>query len=374
MDIIQKLSLLKKIREIKIKYKHKQPAVPYKLALSVTNQCNCHCQICHVWQIYQKQPALVTREMGVLEYEKFFKKNSGNFFWIAITGGEPFLRDDFADILNVIFRNSRNLILLSIVSNGILTDKIGSIIKKIAANNPQNRIYIVISIDGDEKTHESLRGIKGIYAQILETIRNLELIEQKYKNIKLRLETTISRYNLHQIDDLLKSELVNKYDISFAFAQESERYFNQGQHIALQKKNRHDLDEILRKILNRTRRYSPEYLIMRKFYQLTFDFFSNPGKQVIPCYSSWASLYLGPWGEIRPCVMMPEVVNIRDYEYDLVKIIKTKRWPVVQNIIREDTCPHCWTPCEAMQTIIQHAPKIFFNPKIWVKKIISKVS
>jgi len=46
--------------------------------------------------------------------------------------------------------------------------------------------------------------------------------------------------------------------------------------------------------------------------------------------------------------------NLREYNYDLLKILKSENSVLLNKKIRNGKCPHCWTPCEAYQNILSN--------------------
>ena len=95
-----------------------------------------------------------------LEQEKAILKqvyNSGAC-GVAFEGGEPLLRRDLVDILAF----SRSLPLhTSLITNGTLLE---SRIDEIA---PYINGVIYVSLDGLEKTHDAIRGVKGSFRKAL---------------------------------------------------------------------------------------------------------------------------------------------------------------------------------------------------------------
>ena len=62
---------------------------PYKLAMALTYRCNLRCKICSIWK--KTEPP----ELTLAEIRNLFLA-SNKFSWVALTGGEAFLRDDMA--------------------------------------------------------------------------------------------------------------------------------------------------------------------------------------------------------------------------------------------------------------------------------------
>jgi MoaA/NifB/PqqE/SkfB family radical SAM enzyme len=93
---------------------------------------------------------------------------------VRITGGEPFLRKDLGDIVNIIDDCvSPQRIVVS--SNGILTDRIVEILKKV---RQLQKIHIEISLDGTKEDHDRIRCRKGSYEDALRTLKQLSKLRR----------------------------------------------------------------------------------------------------------------------------------------------------------------------------------------------------
>jgi sulfatase maturation enzyme AslB (radical SAM superfamily) len=335
--------------------------MPYKLALSLTNECDCKCQNCHVWETYRVEPELKKGELSTAQIDELFQKNGAHFFWVALTGGEPFLRKDIVEIVRSCVNHCPNLLLFSVVTTGVATEEILARVAAILELAPRLKFYVTVSIDGDETAHERNRRIKGGFARSVQTIAGLDKLSRRHGNLKVRIESVISKQNLEQIDSFLELELIKSHETCFAFAQESDRYFNQGTGIALQSSDAKKIGRAVQHILARTRGFSLEKLMLRTYYKLSARFFQNPRHQVVPCHSGFASVFVGPYGEVRPCVMMPVVGNLKNFGFDLRALMKSEPMQQSRRTIVEDRCPNCWTPCEAMQAMGQNFGLAWFR-------------
>ncbi len=328
--------------------------MPYKLGLSLTNECDCKCQNCSVWKTYGVKPELKKGELSAEQFKLFFQKNGTYFFWIALTGGEPFLRDDLVEIVRSCVVHCPNLLLLSIVTTGYSSEHVLEKTAQILELAPRLKIYVTVSIDGEDIVHKKNRRVKDAYARSTQTIKLLDSLARKHRNLRVRMETVISKQNLHHLDGFLRSKLIQGHEHCFAFAQESDRYFNQGSGIALPNSDAGLIGEVVRRVLENTKGISLEKGMLRTYYRLSTRFFRNPRQQVIPCYSGFVSVFVGPYGEVRPCVMMPVVGKLQDFEFDLQKLLRSEPMAESRRTIIQDRCPNCWTPCEAMQTMGQN--------------------
>ena len=107
---------------------------------------------------------------------------------ISITGGEPLLRDDLFDITRVIRDNGFNW---GMVTNGTLVNK------EVVAKCQETGMYsVVVSIDGDEETHNRIRQAE-IFSKCMESI---SLFAQVIPVVEI--VTTVNKLNISLLDKL----------------------------------------------------------------------------------------------------------------------------------------------------------------------------
>src|SRR5437870_3848864 len=91
---------------------------PVHATIFVTNICNARCP----WCCYAENINVKVDEMGLEEYRKITPQ-LGKLVMLEVTGGEPFLRNDLASIIECFMSNCRPGLVL-IPTNGIATAKI----------------------------------------------------------------------------------------------------------------------------------------------------------------------------------------------------------------------------------------------------------
>ncbi|MFH0808984.1 MAG: radical SAM protein, partial [Pseudomonadota bacterium] len=124
--------------------------------LGVTYRCNARCVMCNTWQHPSDRKAEVHAEdLTTLP----------NLVRLNVTGGEPFLREDLGEILDVVRPKCKRVV---ISSNGFLTERI----VRVLGERPD--VGIRISIDGRAAVHEEIRGIKGGFGRAWTTVRELK--------------------------------------------------------------------------------------------------------------------------------------------------------------------------------------------------------
>src|SRR5581483_1131482 len=84
---------------------HTAPPEPVReLHLELTHRCNLKCVMCEHWEIEHVDPASVRREMDLEKIGRLVADSAllREITSIAVTGGEPWLRSDFVDIISLL--------------------------------------------------------------------------------------------------------------------------------------------------------------------------------------------------------------------------------------------------------------------------------
>lgn len=323
----------------------KRLAVPYKLTYAITYKCNSRCKICNIWKKKDHQ------ELSDNEIKKFFQSNTF-FNWIDITGGEVFLRPNLVKIITEIIRTQRNLYLLHIPTNGIMTEKIVKNIEEIVRLRP-NKLIISISLDGPRLLHDNLRGIKGNWDRAILTYKKITAL--KSNRLDCYFGMTISGYNYSQIEETyqeIKNAIpnFNRDKLHFNIAHHSSHYYEN------QKTNLKITNEIINNLTSFNKKkklnYSPFNFLENKYQSLAKKYITTK-KTPIPCEALSSSIFLNPKGDIYPCIMWNNKLgNISDFNFKITNLWKDKKIEKALKIINRLKCPNCWTPCEAYQSIL----------------------
>ena len=89
---------------------------PRKLDIDITARCNLRCRYCYFFS----NPAVEYRDLPTEEWLRFFDElGTLGVMEVTLAGGEPFIREDLATLLEGIVRNRMRF---SILSNGALID------------------------------------------------------------------------------------------------------------------------------------------------------------------------------------------------------------------------------------------------------------
>ena len=128
----------------------------------VTFRCNARCGMCDSWRM-KPGPELTPDQVR----EVFGK--IGRLDVVRLTGGEPFLRDDFAEVAAAVDERSRPGV-LHITTNGSFPDRVADFAARFAR---PDRLRFMVSLDGLPEEHDANRGADVTFALVEETVRRL---------------------------------------------------------------------------------------------------------------------------------------------------------------------------------------------------------
>jgi len=133
----------------------------------ITDRCNLRCAHCYQDGLQDDLPfgdLLIILD----QFKSFLAKRNPQPIkgHINITGGEPFFRKDFFDLLDC-FHAERHLFSFAVLTNGSLLEK--GLIRKLKASKPR---FVQLSLDGLQQNHDRIRG-EGNFKICIAAIRRL---------------------------------------------------------------------------------------------------------------------------------------------------------------------------------------------------------
>lgn len=165
--------------------------------LFVTGRCNAKCAMCfYAQEMDKKQPDLTFDEI------KKISETAGQFNRLWISGGEPTLREDLPEILELFYKNN-HIKDVNIPTNGLKPDRIVEWVKRFRQNCPDCNINVSLSLDGFGTTHDTQRGVPGNFYKALETLRKIQENFGDDGKVLKNIATVITKYNIDQIEDFM---------------------------------------------------------------------------------------------------------------------------------------------------------------------------
>lgn len=282
-----------------IKYGLKEfPLVCY-VNLYSTYRCNSKCKICGFWKMKNgKELSAKIIEKNLLT-SSFFNKET----CFVLQGGEITLHSQFENIIKLFNSSGVNYTLFS---NGILTDKLTTIVKKY------NIKSVSVSLDAVGKRYKNSRGVDA-FNNVLTTIKRLKEITDLY------IGFTFSQWN-NEHDYLQVKELCDALEI------------NLGENICSESRI-YDSNE---KMISA---FSGD-LCSNNFIKAYDKWKSNNLK--IPCYSIRLVVSITPNGDVYLCHNKDIVLgNINNSTFD--EIWSSDTTNILHNKYLH--CNDCWTSC-----------------------------
>ena len=328
----------------------------FKLNFAVTYRCNSQCCICNTWKRYSENPQLAETELETNEIQRIFH-SLGKLVWMSLTGGEPFLRKDLIDIVQFA-RDCCHIEMLNITTNGLNSRLIAEQAQAIAdVKIPLT--FINVSLDGPTDIHDHTRGTKGAYGKAIKTLELLHELSAEHGNLSVGFEYTATPFNAGNLKSLVEelkhtglNWLTHNFTMTVYHSGNLYRTIDpptkQSGNNSLKLQTLEDINDALR--LTNTK--SPLPAIRRAYLKHAINYVSN-GFVRLQCIALRNSLFLDPYGNIYPCVILEQKIgNLRSYQYDIHKLLTSKNRQELRHIV--ETCKKCWTPCEAYQAIITH--------------------
>ena len=196
--------------DIKMKNKHLRQLEDYRrslmtkpdlrnLFLELTLRCNEHCLHCGSWCGDVK-----SEELSVEQYRTFLEQLKEDMTvdgkMLCITGGEPLLRKEFFEIMEIADKLGFKW---GMTSNAtLINDEVARDLRRVGMGT------ISVSIDGLEETHDAFRQTPGGYKKAMNGIESL-IRTGGFQAVQVT--TVVTHQNIGQLDELFK--IFNEMDI-----------------------------------------------------------------------------------------------------------------------------------------------------------------
>lgn len=265
---------------------------PTFLIYQMTDRCNARCVMCHIW----KKENVVDISVG--EWKKIVAKPLfKNVEFLLLTGGEPFLTDNFVERARVAVDALPRLKIIAIATNGLLTQKIIDDTNSILAYLPSKILLsIAVSVDGLEQTHNTIRGVPHAYAKAMATFRGLQQTSHSRPNLTVGIETVINRYNVDTLEPIEKHHRRLTTHFNFTPAIRSDYYKNDPSDFTITNGQKEQVVLFYQRLMRR----SPH---LAYFYDQAIRFLRS-GQRHYPCLGGILTARISPDGALYPCLML----------------------------------------------------------------------
>lgn len=317
---------------------------PLFLVFYPTSRCNAFCRHCFNWRNVKNSKS---RQELSLEEIKQIATNLGRIKYVTITGGEPFLREDLNDIINLFYVINKTR-RIAIHTNGSLPEKVYSITEKVLQSCPKLYVNLCISIDSIFEKHDKIRNTKGLFKNALKTAILLKNLERGYKNFSLRSVSCLSKLNVKDVLNVHKF-MEDELGVPHGTALMRGDVFKSGA-IRVKPKEymniRNELGVYYRK------KWSGNYSVLHRLRNTVESLKSKliikmikKRKRVYPCKAGKRVAVIMDNGDIYPCELFNKVEkigNIRDFDYNLLATLNSPNGKKIIKCVEKKKCWCTW--------------------------------
>lgn len=301
----------------------------------VTRACNCACDHCFYWRSLNVPGS---HELSIDEIRKI-AANTGRLLYVRLSGGEPFLRTDLFEVVET-FVTQCEPSYVGIPSNGFFADRMVDFAVK--ASRLDTMVEIGISIDDLGARHDQIRKCPGLFDKAMKAFEALKEAKKNARNLGVGFIVTAMKSNQDRLQDIFGALSAMKPDSiacnivrdgvkvnveklvdpapAYRFTGMCDRY-NAG--VAQSGKTLFD------------RMRHTKSLEAHKIRARTV----KTGSFQIPCVAGNKIVVMYPEGEIAPCETLNyEIGNVRDYAYDIRKLLRSERAVRMRKKIIDEKC------------------------------------
>ena len=344
----------------------------------MTSHCNATCETCFYWdELNQK---------GDLTWDEIVRLSASMtpFTDLWFSGGEPTLRPELAEIIDLFVRNN-GVSYINLPTNGLKPYRIYEVAQHCLEANPQLELHVNIALDGLRESHDLMRGVPGNFDRALESARMLRRLKRRFGlRLIVNINTVITRDNMDEIVAL--AELIRSERLADG------HYFNvirgDAKDPRLKKLDREKLRRIYPKLANIQWSYAEGMFDDRnrflKWFKkavytgtLTFHHrtqlqnLEQPHRWAMPCTAGETSAVIDFDGRVRACELRKPLGNLRDYDMNMKVFWET---PARKNEPHQIACDQCWCThvCFIHDSLrysywamLTEVSKNFFLRKVW---------
>jgi len=277
--------------------------------------------MCYIW----KNPTHPNHEVSVATLSKL----PGGFDYLNITGGEPTLRDDLGEIVDLLYPKTKTL---EISTNGLHGDKLLPLVKEYP------NLKVRISVEGFESLNDQIRGEEGGYEKKVKAMK--QLIE--VGGTDLGFATTFQDENIDVIVDLYRYSKELKIEFATSALHNAFQFHKNDNYIydrvRIAKKVEGLITEMLRSW--RVKDWFRGYLNLGLIAKILGH------DRLIPCTAGTDFIFVDPWSDVYACNVRPDLLmgNLWKQPWDEIfngDIAREKRREVA-------ACPqNCWMVASA---------------------------
>lgn len=170
------------------------PSPPF-LILFINSICNMKCEHCFYWEQLNKKDDLSFEEIVALS------EDLGRIENLNLSGGEPFLRKEFAAVCRQFIRRN-GVKEIYVPTNGYYTERTIDALREVLQERSLRLMAIELSLDGMPEFHDKFRKTKNSFKKAMQTYDALAELQKEDSRLQIHSISTATEGNMEEIKKL----------------------------------------------------------------------------------------------------------------------------------------------------------------------------
>lgn len=202
----------------------REPLLPRAMHMLVTGKCGSRCIMCGIWKGgAEKGSDLTLSEWNVVFGDLIFSRLE----FVGLSGGEPFLRTDLAELIFLLHKHSPRLKRLSITTSGTQPDLMGTALEALVPYCEGHGLLldISVSVHGIGEVFEKVTRVPKAFDRALRTLEMLKTYRDRCE-LTMSINAVLLRENLCHVRELAAWAREQTIPISFVIGEQRARFHN----------------------------------------------------------------------------------------------------------------------------------------------------
>lgn len=172
-----------------------EPPTPPFLTLFINSICNMKCAHCFYWRSLNSKDDLTKEEIFGLS------RSLGKIDNLSLSGGEPFLRKEFAEICRQFIRQN-GVRQIYVPTNGYFAERTIAAISNVLKEPDLEYFVVELSLDGMPDFHDEFRVTRNAFQKAMQTYDALAKLQRKDARLRIHCISTATDRNMDEIKRL----------------------------------------------------------------------------------------------------------------------------------------------------------------------------
>jgi MoaA/NifB/PqqE/SkfB family radical SAM enzyme len=335
-----------------------RPSPPF-LILFINSICNMKCDHCFYWRELNHKDDLTKDEIFELS------RSLGRVENLNLSGGEPFIRKEFAEICRQFIRHNQTR-QIYVPTNGWYTERTIEQIS-LTLEEPDLDLFVAeLSLDGMQEFHDRFRGTPHAFERSMKTYEALAALQERDPRLRIHANSTATNVNVDEIKRLTtylydRCPKMDHHNLAIIRGDPKNPSL-----ILPDLREYQELYEYIRRLWapRETGRYGG---IVEPMLQWAKIETVRQNTQVVPCRAGRLSAVIYANGDVSVCELHTPLGNLRDKPF--WEIWNSPEATNLRNSIACKEC-HCTTEVFLWPSIVfqpTHLARAMVGAKVWEK-------